>query len=74
MSFNPYQHPAWKRQPQQQPQRYAIVIEGKDDAEPVVNRLKRWLKQGQRGFGLKCRSIEPVESPELHDVVKAVRQ
>ena len=49
---DPYEHPGWRGR------LFLLVIEGRDDTEPVVNRLKLWLKQGQRAFRLKCREIK----------------
>ena len=38
--------------------RFVLTIEGTDDEDleeiPLINRLRSWLKNGKRQFGLRC--------------------
>lgn len=43
---------------------FKIVVHAEGDGPPVSVRLKRFLKSALRGWGLRCSSIEAVQTPE----------
>ena len=52
-------------------QRFTITLEGKDDVQPVVIRLRQALKLLGRAFKLRCIGCREVEISQNVDDVRA---
>lgn len=47
------------------PELWTVVVEPLEDEVPAAVRVKRWLKAGLRGYGLKCVEVRDAKAGEV---------